>query len=110
MPNTKIPNGTDLRNFLVPIAALESVAGMRFLGAASGVGVLDDDPKVSLDMEAMVEREKAGVPALPADWGGGGGGRGSLRRAKLTGDAVGSSASDRMLFRHLCGAVDCVGL
>ena len=82
---------------------------MRFLGAASGVGILDDDPKVSLDMEAMIERAKAGVPALPSDWGGGGDG-GSVRRAQPPAGGLVSSASGRKLFRHLCSAADCVGL
>lgn len=106
MPNTSIPNNTDLRNFLVPMEALESVAGMRFLGSASGTGVLDDDAKTSLDKEAIQERERAGVPALPADWGEGNGS--GYRQITAGGDAV--EASKRRLFRHLCTATSCVGV
>ena len=113
MPNTKIPNATDLRKYLVPISALECVAGMRFLSAASGVGALDDDLVVSLDKEAMIERKKAGFPPLSSAWGEGGGPGGiSRRRAQQPREAALASAGskEKRLFRHLCTTASCVGL
>lgn len=129
MPNTTIPNNTDLRNFLVPLGVLESVSGMRFLGAAtstelsSSTGLLDDDAKVSLDQEALRVRADARVPPLSGHWGGGaekgnGKGNGSRRkgkqRAALT-DGGGEVADparsgSRRVFRHLCTATSCRGL
>ncbi|CAN0417923.1 unnamed protein product [Pylaiella littoralis] len=129
MPNTTIPNNTDLRNFLVPLGVLESVSGMRFLGAAtstelsSSTGLLDDDAKVSLDQEALRVRADARVPPLSGHWGGGaekGNGKGNSsrrkgkQRAALT-DGGGEVADparsgSRRVFRHLCTATSCRGL
>eukprot|EP00903_Cladosiphon_okamuranus_P018902 g17385.t1 len=109
MPNTTIPNNTDLRNFLVPLNALESVSGMRFLGGVTGsTNMKDDEVKVMLDREALRVRAAAGVPALPGHWGGGG-----SANAITGGDnaAAGSTEGGRTrIFRHLCTTTSCRGL
>lgn len=109
MPNTKIPNNYDLRNFLVPIEALESVAGMRFLGAASSSsGGLDEAAREFLDNEAVQVRAAAGVPALTADWvnrkdNG-------YRRLEAGEDTGIGTEREKRLFRHLCTVTSCKGL
>eukprot|EP00752_Nemacystus_decipiens_P015583 g13906.t1 len=121
MPNASIPNNTDLRNFLVPLDALESVSGMRFLGAVNGSnGLFYDDEasgvKVLLDKEALRVRAEAGVPALSGDWGGGGSGEGGGNGTQLsiTGGEVEASGSTEggrtRIFRHLCTSTSCRGL
>lgn len=118
MPNKAIPNNTDLRNFLVPLNVLESVSGMRFLGAATGEaagaaasqGTIDEDAKLSLDKEALQVRTRAGVAPLSGEWRGGG------KRLALTGQggdtnaAAAAEGGRPRLFRHLCTATSCRGL
>lgn len=135
MPNTTIPNHTDLRNFLVPLEALESVSGLRFLGATAGASAMDapgairrapfDDEtaiKEFIDQEALRLRAKAGVPALTGGWGRGGGenkakNRGKRRGGKgkqqlLAGGEVSSPDGEgrTRVFRHLCTTTSCRGL
>ncbi|CAN0214010.1 unnamed protein product [Scytosiphon promiscuus] len=133
MPNTTIPNHTDLRNFLVPLEALESVSGLRFLGATMGASAIERDApfddetaiKEFIDKEAIRVRAKAGVPALSGDWGGRLGGekhgknRGKRRGGKgkqqmATSGGGGASWADgegrTRVFRHLCTTASCRGL
>lgn len=116
MPNTTIPTNTDLRNFLVPLDALESVAGMRFLGAMTGsTNPYDEEVQVLLDREALRVRAAAGVPALPGHWGERGSGSAGAIGARLSitrGDkaAAGSTEGGRTrIFRHLCTTTSCRG-
>lgn len=100
MPNADIPNNTDLRNFLVPLNALSSVSGMRFFGT----GLLDETAKLSLDKEAIQVRERAGVPALPGDWGT------AVGKTNRKDDQRLSIADRPRVFRHLCSTTSCRGL
>lgn len=118
MPNASIPNSTDLRNFLVPLGALERVSGMRFLGAVTGSTSLfgdefGDDVKVSLDRETLRVRATAEVPALSGDWGGGGSGKGSTRLSIAGGEGAAAASTEggrARVFRHLCATTSCRGL
>ena len=99
---------------------LESVSGMRFLGAVTGSTSLydddNDDVKGLLDKEALRVRAAAGVPALSGDWGGEGSrkGGGSGTRLPITRGgqaAAGSTEGGRnRIFRHLCTNTSCRGL
>lgn len=105
MPNVDILAGTDLRKFLVPLEALESVAGMRFMGAASSAsGGLDEAARELLDQQALALRAAAGVPALPFD---------SVNPSdsgyrQLEAGQAEASEVERRLFRHLCSVTSCV--
>lgn len=108
MPNEDIPNNTDLRNFLVPLEVLESVAGMRFLGAASSrVGGLDQSARGFLDNEAIRIREVAGIMPLSPDWVN----RVNNGYKRLENDKVSEKQEgDARLYRHLCSVTSCRGL
>lgn len=117
MPNTSIPNNTDLRNFLVPLDVLESVSGMRFFGAVTGATNLHDkDIKACLDREVLRVRATARVPALSGDWGGGRAGKGGGSGTGLPITAGGEAAAAlteggrTRIFRHLCTTTSCRGL
>lgn len=113
MPNEKIENNTDLRNFLVPLEALESVAGLRFLPAAgnnSSGGGLDVATREFLDEQALVMRAAgadAGTDLISPDWVNrldNGDGKSGAR------DGDGNDDAGKKLFRHLCSEVSCRGV
>ncbi|CAM9354612.1 unnamed protein product, partial [Hapterophycus canaliculatus] len=111
MPNTAIPNHTDLRNFLVPLEALESVAGL----SAIGRGPFEDEAAIKefIDQEALRLRAKVGGPALSGDWGRLGGEKNGKKRGKRRGGKgkqLLSSEGRTRVFRHLCTATSCRGL
>lgn len=133
MPNTTIPNNTDLRNFLVPLEALESVSGLRFLGAmdaadapgapasATSGGSSGEEAAIKefLDQEAIRLRAKAGVPALSGDWGrvgvekkGNHSGKRSGGNGKRPQLSIGGADGEgrTRVFRHLCNTTSCRGL
>lgn len=103
MPNTAIPSGTDLRNFLVPLEALESVAGMRFLGGDNG---LDAKSREELNEVTAFLREMSGVPSLSAAWGSDGVGRG-YRPAEVAKRDVQGVDDRKQAYGHLCAMVSC---
>lgn len=116
MPNAKIENNTDLRNFLVPLEVLESVAGLRFLPGASQAGNNSSDGGLDLATreflyeQALVLRAggaDAGAQLISPVWVN----RPDIGPASGTQDGGdGDDDAGRVLFRHLCSEVSCRGV